>query len=483
MTKRTKIICTMGPAVDDDEMLAALIGAGMDVARLNFSHGTHDEHAERIACIKRVREAVGSPTAIMLDTKGPEIRTGRLAGGQPVVLCAGDPLILTADDVEGNSFRVSQTAPELPLCVSPGDRILLDDGLIGLKVESVDGPDVFCTVENAGTLGERKSVNVPGVPVPLPAVTEKDRADLLFGIEQGVDYVAASFVRDGEGVREIRDFLTANGGGDIRIVAKVENADAVRNIDSIIAEADGVMVARGDLGVEVPEYKVPHIQKMIIRASNRESKPVITATQMLDSMIRNPRPTRAEVADVANAIYDGTDCVMLSGETAMGAWPLEAVRTLVEIAEETEPRLFDERFPDRERTRARVSMAVGLAAVQTAETLGAACIVAPTMSGRTARLISNLRPRMPIYAVTPSARVMRQMQLSWGVTPLHDDVHGEMRQVIERARDAIQDRGFVEPGDLAVLTAGDPSTSPVEQVGSAFHGTTPTNVMYVVQIR
>ncbi len=483
MTKRTKIICTMGPSVDDDETLSALIAAGMDVARLNFSHGTHAEHAERIARIRRVRQALGSPTAVMLDTKGPEIRTGRLAGGAPVRLAAGDPLILTADDVEGNAFRVSQTAPELPGCVAPGDRILLDDGLIGLTVESVEGADVFCTVENAGTLGERKSVNVPGVSVPLPAVTDKDRADLLFGIEQGVDYVAASFIRDGAGVREIRDFLAANGGGDIRIVAKVENADAVRNIDSIIQEADGVMVARGDLGVEVPEYTVPHIQKMIIRACNRESKPVITATQMLDSMIRNPRPTRAEVADVANAIYDGTDCVMLSGETAMGKYPVQAVRTMVEIAEETEPRLFDERFPDRERTRARVSMAVGLAAVQTAETLEAACIVAPTMSGRTARLISNLRPRMPIYAVTPSSRVMRQMQLSWGVTPLHDDVRGDMRQVIEKAEAVVAARGFVEPGDLAVFTAGDPDTSPEELVGSVFHGTTPTNVMYVVQIR
>lgn len=483
MTKRTKIICTMGPAVDDEETLSALIRAGMDVARLNFSHGSHAEHAERIERVRRVRQALGAPTAVMLDTKGPEIRTGRLAGGAPVRLAAGDPLILTADEVEGNSFRVSQSAPELPGCVAPGDLVLLDDGLIGLRVESVEGPDVFCTVENAGVLGERKSVNVPGVSVPLPAVTDKDRADLLFGIDQGVDYVAASFIRDGAGVREIRDFLAANGGGDIRVIAKVENADAVRNIDSIIQEADGVMVARGDLGVEVPEHKVPHIQKKIIRACNRESKPVITATQMLDSMIRNPRPTRAEVADVANAIYDGTDCVMLSGETAMGKYPIEAVRTMVEIAEETEPRLFDERFPDRERTHARVSMAVGLAAVQTAETLGAACIVAPTMSGRTARLISNLRPRMPIYAVTPSPRVMRQMQLSWGVTPLHDDVHGDMRQVIDQARVAIMERGFVAPGDLAVFTAGDPDTSPEELLGSAYHGTTPTNVMYVVQIR
>ncbi len=483
MEKRTKIICTLGPAVDSDEVLEELIRCGMNVARLNFSHGSHAEHAERIARVKRVREKLGTPTAIMLDTKGPEIRTGALAGGRAVQLRAGQRLVLGCDVEEGSAERVGQTFPDLARSVAPGARILLDDGLISLAVEAIDGDDVICTVDNDGELGQRKSVNIPGVSIPLPAVTDKDRADLLFGIEHEVDYVAASFVRDGDGIREIRSFLKSNGGEGIRIISKVENADAVRNIRDIVAVSDGVMVARGDLGVELPEYKVPSIQKRIIRLCNRESKPVITATQMLDSMIRNPRPTRAEVADVANAIYDGTDCIMLSGETAVGKHPVEAVRTMVEIAQETEPRVFDEHPPERTRTRVKVSLAVGIAAVDTAEKLDAACIVAPTMSGRTARLISNLRPRMPIYAVTPFARVMRQMQLSWGVVPLHDDVRGDMRRVIEQAERAVVAAGLVEPGDLAVFTAGDPSTGPVEAADSHYFGTTPANVMYVVQIR
>lgn len=483
MEKRTKIICTLGPAVDSDEVLEELIRCGMNVARLNFSHGSHAEHAERIARVKWVREKLGTPTAIMLDTKGPEIRTGALAGGRAVQLRAGQRLVLGCDVEEGSAERVGQTFPDLARSVAPGARILLDDGLISLAVEAIDGDDVICTVDNDGELGQRKSVNIPGVSIPLPAVTDKDRADLLFGIEHEVDYVAASFVRDGDGIREIRSFLKSNGGEGIRIISKVENADAVRNIRDIVAVSDGVMVARGDLGVELPEYKVPSIQKRIIRLCNRESKPVITATQMLDSMIRNPRPTRAEVADVANAIYDGTDCIMLSGETAVGKHPVEAVRTMVEIAQETEPRVFDEHPPERTRTRVKVSLAVGIAAVDTAEKLDAACIVAPTMSGRTARLISNLRPRMPIYAVTPFARVMRQMQLSWGVVPLHDDVRGDMRRVIEQAERAVVAAGLVEPGDLAVFTAGDPSTGPVEAADSHYFGTTPANVMYVVQIR
>lgn len=483
MQKRTKIICTLGPSVDSDEVLEDLIRCGMNVARLNFSHGSHAEHAERVARVKRVREKLGTPTAIMLDTKGPEIRTGTLAGGEPVQLRAGQALTLTADAIEGDASRVSQTFPELARCVSPGEHILLDDGLISLIIDAVEGGDIVCTVENEGMLGQRKSVNIPGVSIPLPAVTEKDRQDLLFGIEHEVDYVAASFVRDGDGIRQIRSFLKENGGEGIRIISKVENADAVRNIADIMAASDGVMVARGDLGVELPEYKVPYIQKKIIRMCNMESKPVITATQMLDSMIRNPRPTRAEVADVANAIYDGTDCIMLSGETAVGKHPVEAVRTMVEIAQETEPRVFDEHPPERTRTHVKVSLAVGIAAVSTAEKLDAACIVAPTMSGRTARLISNLRPRMPIYAVTPFPRVMRQMQLSWGVVPLHDDVRGDMRHVIEQAKRAVIEHGLVAPGDLAVFTAGDPSTGPVEEVSSHYFGTTPANVMYVVQIR
>ena len=482
MLKRTKIICTLGPAVDDDETIRRLIEEGMDVARLNFSHGSHAEHAERIARLKRVREEMGSPCALLLDTKGPEIRTGALAAGEPVSLEEGARITLTARECEGGAERVFQSASVLPRYVEQGTRILIDDGLIGLVVERVEGDDIVCAVENAGVLGQRKSVNVPGVSVPLPALTDKDRSDLLFGIEHEIDFVAASFVRTADDVRAIRDLLSRNGGEGVRVISKVENADAVRNIEEIIEASDAVMVARGDLGVEVPAWRIPHIQKKIIRMCNRESKPVITATQMLDSMIRNPRPTRAEVADVANAIYDGSDCVMLSGETAAGAHPVDAVRMMAQIAKESESRQFEEWFPERTRSHARASLAVGIAAVQTAETLDAACIVAPTMSGRTARLISNLRPRMPIYAVTPFPRVMRQSQLSWGVVPMLGDVQGDMRRIIDQARDTVRAAGLAKAGDLAVFTAGDPDTSPVEDVGGHV-GSSATNVMYVVQFR
>lgn len=482
MLKRTKIICTLGPAVDDDETIRRLIEEGMDVARLNFSHGSHAEHAERIARLKRVREEMGSPCALLLDTKGPEIRTGALAAGEPVSLEEGARITLTARECEGGAERVFQSASVLPRYVEQGTRILIDDGLIGLVVERVEGDDIVCTVENAGVLGQRKSVNVPGVSVPLPALTDKDRSDLLFGIEHEIDFVAASFVRTADDVRSIRDFLSRNGGEGVRVISKVENADAVRNIEEIIEVSDAVMVARGDLGVEVPAWRIPHIQKKIIRMCNRESKPVITATQMLDSMIRNPRPTRAEVADVANAIYDGSDCVMLSGETAAGAHPVDAVRMMAQIAKGSESRQFEEWFPERTRSHARASLAVGIAAVQTAETLDAACIVAPTMSGRTARLISNLRPRMPIYAVTPFPRVMRQSQLSWGVVPMLGDVQGDMRRIIDQARDTVRAAGLAKAGDLAVFTAGDPDTSPFEDVGGHV-GSSATNVMYVVQFR
>lgn len=395
MARRTKIVCTLGPAVDDEAALRGLLSAGMDVARFNFSHGSHDEHRARMDLLKRVRRDLGSPCAILLDTRGPEIRTGALAGGRPVELREGGSLVLTERVVDGTAQLVSQTCAGLARVVGLGQPILLDDGLIELRVEAVEGSDIRCTVRNSGLLGERKSVNIPGASVPLPVMTDQDRADLVFGIDQDVDFVAASFVRNAEGVRELRRFLDEHGGEGVCLIAKIECAEAVENFEGIIEAADGVMVARGDLGVEVPAHKVPHIQKEIIRASNRASKPVITATQMLDSMIRNPRPTRAEVGDVANAIYDGTDAVMLSGETAGGRYPVEAVRMMARIAESSEPYLFDERAPDRSRDKARVALAVGLAAVQTAENVGAACIVAPTMSGRTARLVSNLRPRVP----------------------------------------------------------------------------------------
>lgn len=495
MRKRTKIICTIGPASESEETLRELMAAGMNIARLNFSHGSHEEHAARIARIKKVREEFPSPCAIMLDTKGPEIRTGVLEGGRSVELSKGAVIVLAESrpgrDEPGTAERITQSCIGLSTYVEEGSAILVDDGLIGLSVLRVDGADIVCRVENGGLLGQRKSVNVPGVHVPLPAVTDKDRADLLFGIEQGVDFVAASFVRSADNVREIKSFLAANGGTDIGVIAKIEAADAVGNIDDIIRVSDGVMVARGDLGVEVPAHKVPHIQKQIIRKCNDAHRPVITATQMLDSMIRNPRPTRAEVADVANAIYDGTDCVMLSGETASGDYPVESVKTMASIAEESEANLFIDAKRDRSHIETNgtvgaglVSLAVATAAVQTAELIDATCIVAPTLTGRTPRLISSFRSPVRIFSVTPLAGVVRKMQLCWGVVPLLGDAQGDIRRVMEKARDTLREHGFLKLGDIAVFTSGDAETSPCIEPGRALEGPVAlTNVMNVVQIR
>lgn len=481
--KHTKVVCTLGPAVDTDEAVRGLMEAGMDVARLNFSHGSHEEHLARMDRVRRIRESLDNPCALLLDTAGPEIRTGLLTGGQPVALQAGQTFILKATPCEGTVDYVSITWPELYTVVSPDDRILLDDGLIGLRVKALRATDIVCVVENDGVLGQRKSVNVPGVTVPFPALTEKDKEDVLFGIEQNVDFIAVSFVRDAAGVQEVKAFLQSHGGGDIRVISKIECASAVENFDEILAVSDGVMVARGDLGVEVDEARVPYIQKQIIRKCNRFSRPCITATQMLDSMIKNPRPTRAEVADVANAIYDGTDAIMLSGETASGAYPLEALKTMIGIVRESESHLFEEHHLDRTRENVSVSLAVGLAAVKAAESLHVKCIIAPTMSGRTARLISNLRPRVPIYAITPFPRVMRQQQLNWGVTPMLSDVLGSMQHIIDESQKAVLERGYAEVGDLAVLTGGDPQTSPAVDPYSAPDAprVASTNIMYVLQ--
>ena len=484
MSKRTKIVCTLGPAVDSEEELRGLIEAGMDVARLNFSHGSHAEHKVRIDRLKKVREEMGSPCAIMLDTCGPEIRTGRLTGGKPVQLKAGETIVLTEDEVEGTAERVHQNCPGLARAVAPGTTILVDDGLIELAVFRVDGGDIHCAVQNEGVLGERKSINVPGVSVDLPALTDQDRADILFGIEQGVDFVAASFVRDADGVREIRKFMTDHGGLDITLISKIESAQAIDHIEDIVELSGGVMVARGDLGVEVPPHRVPHLQKKIIRLCNEKYRPVITATQMLESMIHNPRPTRAEVTDVASAIYDGTDCVMLSGETAMGAHPVEAVRTMARIAEATEPYLREEGTATaRTAERSEVASSVGLAAVATAEALGARCIVAPTMSGMTARMMANLRPNMPIYAPTPFEHVIRRMQLYWGVTPILAPVVGELQTVFLRSRDALVERGLLQVGDLAVLTAGDAKTGPEPRLVAETRYVVPANTMCVMKVK
>ena len=477
--KRTKIICTMGPNTDDEEMMRKLAKAGMDIARFNFSHGDHEEQKTRMDLLKKVRKELKLPIAILLDTKGPEIRTGILEGGQKVYLEEGSQFTLTTEQIEGNNTRCSQTYKDLPKDVKAGDTILIDDGLIQLTVEEITDTDVVCRVVNGGELGQKKGINVPNVEVKLPAITEQDKNDILFGIEQGIDFIAASFVRNAEAIKEIKELLRANGGERIDVIAKIENADGVHNIDKIIKAADGVMVARGDLGVEIPAHEVPHIQKMIIRKCNESYKPVITATQMLDSMMRAPRPTRAEVTDVANAIYDGTDAIMLSGETAMGKYPEQAVQMMVKIAECTEPYMTHKRFLDYRALRGNknVSSAVGVAAVQTTENLGADCIVTPTISGQTARLISNFRPKVPIYAVSPNEWARRKMQIYWGVTSVAGYEEDSTENIISHAMYIVRRENLVKKGDIVVFTAGDPATNMVNGEGAV------TNIMQVIQAK
>ncbi|MDD7739349.1 MAG: pyruvate kinase [Fusicatenibacter sp.] len=477
--RRTKIVCTMGPNTNTREMMKALVENGMDVARFNFSHGDHEEQKMRMDLLKSVRKELKIPVAILLDTKGPEIRTGTLTGGKKVTLVEGQDFVLTSEQIDGDEKRCSITYEELPADVKPKDRILIDDGLIALEVLATSGKEIRCRVINGGELGERKGVNVPNVSIHLPNLTDKDKEDLLFGIEQGIDYVAASFIRSAEAIREIRRFLEAHGGEHIDIIAKIENSEGVENIDSIIDAADGVMVARGDLGVEIPACDVPHVQKIIIEKCNHKYKPVITATQMLDSMIRNPRPTRAEVADVANAIYDGTDAIMLSGETAAGKYPIEAVRMMGEIADSTEQYLRYEEYRDGNALdgKLNVSSAVGYAAVNMVEHIKATCIVTPTMSGQTARLISNLRPSVPIYGVTPHEWARRKMQLYWGVKPVTGYEEDSTENIISHAMYMVIREGLVKRGDMVIFTAGDPATNEVSGEGNM------TNMLHIIQAK
>ena len=477
--KKTKIICTMGPRTMDKIILKELIAGGMNVARFNFSHGSYEEHAERIALVRQVSEQLGIPVALMLDTKGPEIRTGLLKDGKKVSLEQGKEFTLYTEEREGDETGCSITYQQLVYDVRKGDTILIDDGLIGLEVQRVSADKIECIIKNGGELGERKGVNVPNVKIHLPGVTQKDREDILFGIEQGVDYIAASFVRNSDCIMDIREILEDNHGRDIGIIAKIENAEGVENIDEILDAADGIMVARGDLGVEIPADQVPHIQKKIIHKCNRKCKPVVTATQMLDSMIRNPRPTRAEAGDVANAIYDGSDAIMLSGETAMGKYPVEAVRMMAKIAETTEAHLDYSNLQklNKKQRKKDISMAVGFASVSTAEILKASCLVVPTMTGYTARMISSLRPKTPIYAISPSEQAVRRMQLYWGVYAMPGETEDSTRHMITNSMKIIIRRKLIKTGELAVFTAGDPATNMVSGRGRS------TNVMQVVEAK
>lgn len=454
---KTKIICTLGPATDSEEVLRALIVNGMSVARINFSHQDHETHKRRIDTIKKLREELGIPVAILADTKGPEIRTGKFEG-KGVELKAGQTFVLKTAECLGDSSGCSISYSGLPQDVRRGSRILIDDGLVELQVESCTDTEIVCTVINGGTLSSNKGVNVPGVHLSLPLLSSQDRSDIRFAVENDCDFIAASFTRDARDLNIIRTELDRLGNHDIRLIAKIENAEGVANIDSILEVADGVMIARGDLGVEIPLEDIPVIQKLLIKKSFCAGKQVITATQMLESMMKNPRPTRAEISDVANAIYDGTSAIMLSGETAAGAYPVDTLKTMNKIAERTERAIdYNKRFRHRDvDTTPDVTNAISHATCTTAHDLGAAAIITVTKSGMTARMISKYRPAVPIIGCTTEPKVQRQMNLSWGVTPYTIDEKGNSDDLFAAALDVAMSNGHIKDGDLVVITAGVP---------------------------
>lgn len=455
--RKTKIVCTLGPSTDDPKVLRQLMLAGMDVARFNFSHGTHQEHLDRLKMVKRIRTELGLYVATMLDTKGPEIRIGRFKDG-PVTLSRGDKFTLTTRDVEGDSSAVSVLYKDFPKDVKAGDRVLFDDGLVEMKVDSVDGEDVHLTVVNNGRLSNNKSINLPGVKISMPFVSEKDRQDILFGIENGFDFIALSFTRCKEDVLEVRKILEENNCTSMRIIAKLENDEGVEKLDEILEVVDAVMVARGDMGVEIDFAKIPKIQKDIIDKCYRSGKPAITATQMLDSMIEKPRPTRAEVTDVANSIYDGTSAIMLSGETAAGKYPVEAVKTMAAIAEATEGNIDYNKLLRRRDYGDGLSItdSVAHAACAIAMDIHAQAIVTVTQTGSTARNISKYRPGLPIIGCTDTEQTCRHLALSWGVTPVLMSTVRSTDELIDLSIAAAQKEKLLKEGDLVVVTAGVP---------------------------
>ena len=454
--RKTKIICTLGPSTDKEGVLRELIANGMNVARFNFSHGSHEEHLGRLEKLKALREELGKPVAALLDTKGPEIRLKDFKNGVEN-LVAGQTFTLTTRDVEGTNEICSITYKDLPMDVEPNGTIMLDDGLIKLQIQTVNDTDIVCTVLNSGKIKNKKGVNVPGVHLSMPYMSQRDKDDIIFGIQQGYDFIAASFVRTAQDVYEIRNLLNQYDS-NIRIIAKIENREGVNNIDSILAAADAVMVARGDLGVEIDFTELPGIQKTIIDRSFSFGKPIVTATQMLDSMIVNPRPTRAEISDVANAIYDGTSAIMLSGETAAGAYPVEALKTMSAIAERTEQEGFHlrGRTMDFNPGKISVSDATAHAACLTARDVNAAAIVTVSESGTTARLLSKYRPQQPIIACVMREQVQRQLSLSWGITPLMMSLAHSTDELIEMSTALAKENGYLHNGELAVVTAGVP---------------------------
>lgn len=455
--RKTKIICTLGPSTDDEQILRQLMMNGMDVARFNFSHSDHASHKKTFDTVVRLRNQLQLPIATLLDTKGPEIRLGTFAE-KSVTLETGSSFTLTTEEIVGDISRVSITYKDLVRDVTYGNTILIDDGLIELRVLQVTTTDIVCEVVHGGTVSDRKGVNVPGVSLSMPYISEKDRSDILFGAECGFDFIAASFTRSAQDILDIRRVLETCGCHSINIIAKIENREGVENIDDILRVADGIMVARGDMGVEIPLEEVPVLQKMMIEKAYMAGRPVITATQMLDSMIKNPRPTRAEATDVANAIYDGTSAIMLSGETAAGRYPLEALKTMVRIATRTEQDIdYVQRFRERKLlTMPDVTNAISHATCTTACDLSAKAIVTVTKSGKTARMISKYRPQQPIICGCTDEHVCRQLNLSWGVRPLMIEEERDTDELFEHAIDAAASTGLVTSGDLAVLTAGVP---------------------------
>ena len=454
---RTKIICTLGPSTDDPEIMRALVEQGMNVARLNFSHGTHEEQLVRLNKVRELREELKAPIGTILDTKGPEIRLMNFDGGK-VKLATGNKFTLTTEECMGTAERAAVNYIDLPRDVKPGNQILMDDGKIALTVRSVSGTEIHCIVENDGVISNKKSVNVPGVILTMPYISKKDYDDIIFGAKNGFDYIAASFVRTADDVKEVRMLLNWNGGEHIKIIAKIENLQGLQNFDQILEVSDGIMIARGDMGVEMPLEEVPVIQKQLIKKVFEGGKPVITATQMLESMMSCPRPTRAEATDVANAIYDGTSAIMLSGETAAGKYPIEALQTMVRLAERTESDIdYKKNFQKREfDIQGSVTHAISHAACTSAMELGAEAIVSFSMSGRTAQDVSAFRPNCRIIACTSSEITYNQLSLNWGVLAHMVKIEDSLDALFDNGIQSIVDAGVVMPGDMLVVAAGVP---------------------------
>lgn len=475
--QRTKIVCTVGPATEDDNVLRDMMLAGMNVARLNFSHGSYDYHRTNIERVRRIAGELGIDVAILVDTKGPEIRTRLNKDHKPIAFEDGAEVVITANATESTRQTIAIDYASLSHEVEPGSAIYIDDGLMRFEVKRIEGDDIHCVLSNAGTLGERKGVNVPDVKMELPAVTDQDRKDIRFACKMEVDAVAASFIRDAQAVEEVRALCTEYGCEDMFIISKIESSLALNNFDAILEASDAIMVARGDLGVEIPPAKVPQVQKKIIKLCNNGCKPVITATQMLESMRYSPRPTRAEVTDVANAIYDGTDCVMLSGETAAGAYPVESVRMMAEVCRQAEQHLPRRKHYNPADGKHNVSGAASYGASEIADHVGAVAIVCPTNSGRTARIMSSYRPPLPILATTANERTVRRTSFYWGVRGILTKQQDGLAPICYDALKIARRSGFVKVDDLVVITAGDPITSPFTK-GSE----TTTNVCMIAQV-